>query len=110
MRKLAALAIGGALCITSTLVSADVASQLQQYVGYTIVAVLDIVGYQDSNGKHGDSFEGCEYGRVIIFEGNKALTCTGYGYHYGYRPKALVLSRGGSFKMIVDSDVYDMHN
>lgn len=89
---------------------ADSADKLARYVGYTIVAVLPVTGFVDSSGKRGDSFEGCEYGRVIVFEGDKALTCTGYGYSYAYRPTALVLSRGGVFKMIVDGNAYDMRN
>lgn len=83
---------------------------MRRYVGYTILAVLQIVGYRDANGKGGDSFEGCEFGRVIVFEGNKALTCTGYSYSYAYRPTAVILVRGSDFKMLVDGNAYDMHN
>lgn len=89
---------------------ADLADALAQYVGYTIVAVLPVTGFVDTNGKKGDSFEGCEYGRVIVFQGDKALTCTGYGYSYAYRPTALILARGGLFKMIVNGNTYDMRN
>ena len=90
---------------------ADISSEaLKELVGYTVVGVLRITGWRDENGKKGDSFEGCEYGRVIIFQGDKALTCSGYRYHYGYRPEAIIFAQGGSFKMIVGDDVYDMRN
>jgi hypothetical protein len=91
--------------------SAGVESTLRQYVGYTIVGVLTITGWRDNDGTGEDgAFKGCKYGRVIIFEGDKTLKCTGYGYQYAYRPDAVVLVRNGMFKMLVESDVYDMQN
>jgi hypothetical protein len=82
--------------------------RLRDLKGYTIIDVLTIVGYQDKDGKSKDEFEGCDFGRVIVFEGNKALTCSGYGYQYAYRPEAVIFGRGGQFKMLVDSEMYDM--
>src|ERR1700733_7760250 len=64
-------------------------STMRQFVGYTIVAVLTITGYRDADGMEKDSFEGCNFGRTIIFEGNQALKCGGYGYQYAYRPDAV---------------------
>ena len=87
---------------------ADITSQLGRLVGYTIIASKTVAGYQDKNGEKDDSFEGCDYDRVIIFDDNKILTCAGYGYQYAYRPTAIVLSNGSSFKMIVGNDIYDM--
>lgn len=87
---------------------ADITYQLGKFVGYTIIASKTIAGYQDGNGQKGDSFEGCNFDRVIIFDDNKILTCAGYGYQYAYRPTAIILSNGSSFKMIVGNDVYDM--
>lgn len=84
------------------------ASDLADFVGYTIAAALTITGWQDENGKRGDSFEGCDYGRVIIFDNNRILRCVGYGYQYGYRPRAVILVNGSTFKMVVDSTTYDM--
>ena len=52
------------------------ASDLADFVGYTITAALTITGWQDEHGKRGDSFEGCDYGRVIIFDNNRILHCT----------------------------------
>lgn len=89
---------------------ADTASTLSRYKGYTIVDVLTIEGWIDKNGKRESSFNGCEYGRVIIFSGNKSLRCSSYGYQYAYRPEAVIISRGGSYTMIVESDSYDMSN
>lgn len=97
-----------ALLTSTTSAFADITSQLGRFVGYTIIASKTVAGYQDKNGKKSDSFEGCEYDRVIIFDDNKILTCAGYGYQYSYRPTAIILSNGSSFKMIVGNDVYDM--
>jgi hypothetical protein len=97
------------LSLVSTAAFADLATKLNKFNGYTIVGSETIVGWYDKNsGKKGDSFEGCEYGRVIIFENNKALTCAEYGYHYAYRPTAVILSKNGFFKMVVDDEVYEM--
>ncbi len=97
-----------ALLTSTTSAFADITSQLGRLVGYTIIASKTVVGFQDKSGKKADSFEGCEYDRVIIFDDNKILTCAEYGYQYAYRPTAIVLSNGSSFKMIVGNDVYDM--
>jgi hypothetical protein len=45
-------------CATASSARADSVDQLRQFVGYTIVAVLPVVGYVDENGKRGDDFEG----------------------------------------------------
>lgn len=88
---------------------ADTASTLGEYVGYTIAAKETIVGWVDEDeGKKGDSFEGCEYGRKILFDDGRYLTCAEYGYQYAYRPEAVLLVRSGRIIMIVDDDAYDM--
>ncbi|OYY93200.1 MAG: hypothetical protein B7Y41_12815 [Hydrogenophilales bacterium 28-61-23] len=96
------------LLTSATSAFADLTNQLGRLVGYTIIASKTISGYQDKNGKGADSFEGCDYDRVIIFDDDKILTCEAYGYQYSYRPTAIILSNGPSFKMIVGNDIYDM--
>jgi hypothetical protein len=96
------------LLAIATSTFADITNELGRFVGYTIIASKTVVGYQDKNAKKSDSFEGCDYDRVIVFDDNKILTCTGYGYQYSYRPTAIILSNGSSFKMIVGNNVYDM--
>ncbi len=88
---------------------ADFADQAKEYVGYTIVAVKTVAKWVDPDtGKSEDSFEGCDYGRIIVFDGNTALVCNEYGYQYAYRPEAVILSNGSSIIMIVGDDAYDM--
>lgn len=87
---------------------ADAARELEGLVGYSIVAAMTVTGFQDRDGKKGDSFEGCNHDRVIIFDDSKVLRCTTYSYTYSYRPKAVIFSNGSSFKMLVGDNVYDM--
>jgi hypothetical protein len=97
-----------ALLLVTVSAFAVMNDRLGSLIGYTIIASKTIAGYQDKNGKRGDSFEGCDFDRVIIFDDNKILTCATYGYEYSYRPTAIILSNGSSFKMIVGENVYDM--
>ena len=83
-------------------------NDFDDFIGYTIVAKKTIEGYVDEDGTRDDEFNGCDYDRVIIFTDNTILTCRRYRYSYAYRPKAIILSNGYNYKMIVGSYVYDM--
>lgn len=95
---------------------ADLADQLRKLVGYVILDSKVIAGWYDKKEKEDGTFNGCNYGRVIVFDDNTVLTCAGYGYHYAYRPTAVILakatSHGGKtvydYKMVVENEVYDM--
>lgn len=108
------IAILGILSFTA---QADLADDLGDLVGYTIVDSKTIDGWHDEKNKSEDGFEGCEYGRVIVFTDNTTLTCAEYGYQYAYRPTAVILAKkisyGSSsfysYKMIVEDEIYDMH-
>ena len=81
---------------------------LGDFVGYTIVAKKTVAGYADEDGKKDDSFEGCESGRIIIFDDDTYVRCQSYGYHYAYRPDAVILVNGSSAKMVVEDESYDV--
>jgi hypothetical protein len=110
------LLLVAALLAPAITTARDVADELENYVGYTIVGAKTIAGYVNSDGKRKDDFEGCEYGRTIIFDDGTGLKCSSYGYQYAYRPKAIILAKslsinGTNFEtvvMIVESDKYDM--
>ncbi|NII75196.1 hypothetical protein FHW84_003794 [Dyella sp. SG562] len=87
---------------------AGLADDLGDFVGYTIIASKTIDRWYDPDGKKGDSFEGCEFDRTIVFTDGKVLHCATYRYQYGYYPKAVILSDGRQVKMVVDSQIYDM--
>lgn len=97
-----------ALVTFSGAVRADTASVLRKYVGFTIIYAGEITGWRDENGKKGDAFEGCIFGRVLVIDYSKQVTCSSYGYQYGYHPTAVFLKKGGSLKMIVEGDEYDV--
>ena len=104
------------LILLSISAQADLADELDNLIGYTIVDSKTIKGWYDDDEKGNGAFKGCKYGRVIVFTDNKSLTCAEYGYQYAYRPTAIILTKeisykGKSFydyKMIVEDDVYDM--
>jgi len=101
--------------LTALPIYAGLADDLNDLVGYTITASKTINRWYDDE-KGDDSFDGCDYDRVIVFDDNTSLTCAEYGYQYVYRPTAIILtkkipSKGKSFydvKMIVGDEVYDM--
>ncbi len=94
---------------------AKLADDLNDLVGYTITASKTINRWYDDK-KGNDTFEGCDHGRVVVFDDNTSLTCAEYGYQYVYRPTAIILTRkitakGKSFydvKMVVGNEIYDM--
>jgi hypothetical protein len=98
-----------------TVSKAGLADELEDLVGYMIVAAKIVDGWKDGR-KFGDGFEGCEHGRVIVFTDGTALTCNTYSYSYSYRPTAVILAKqfkfqgreAYSFKMVIDDEVYDM--
>lgn len=102
--------------VTPLAAIADLAEELEDFVGYTIIDTKTIERWHDDEEQDEGSFEGCSHGRVIIFTDGTTLTCAEYGYQYAYRPTAIILGKETSyqgtslydFKMIVEDEVYDM--
>ena len=86
---------------------ADLGYQLSGYVGYTIIAVKTVAKSVDDDGEQ-TSFKGCKYGRIIVFDDDKYVTCSSYGYQYAYRPRAIILSNGSNMVMLVDNQIYQV--
>ena len=115
--KIPALTIA-AVILFPALVEADLADELDDLVGYTIVASKTIVRWYDNNDADEGSFNGCSHGRVIVFSDGTGLTCAEYGYQYAYRPTAVILAKEISIqgkshydlKMVVEDEIYDMRN
>ena len=80
--------------------------KLRNLIGYTIIDVKTING----------DFNGCDFGKRIVFMDGAILVCNTYHYHYSFSPDAVILAKsfnykgrkGFSIKMIVDDYVYDM--
>ena len=86
---------------------ADLADKLSRLEGYSIVKSGTVTGWQNSNGKRGDIFEGCEYGRGLFIDDSIQVTCIDYFYEYGYRPTIVILVKSGSLKMVIGNDIHD---
>jgi hypothetical protein len=109
MKTILASIVAGALVLAAPPANADIADQLSSYTGYTIVASKRIERWVSSDQKQkGDGFEGCEYGRSIIFSDGTYLDCSSYGYMYAYGARALILSNGSNVIMIVRDRVFRM--
>lgn len=103
------ITLGFALLFITTTAFADFSNELGDFIGYTIVGNKTIIDWYDKNGKSDDSFEGCDFDRVFVFSDNRILTCASYGYTYAYRPRAVILSNGYNFKMIVGDHIFSMY-
>lgn len=93
----------GALVATLTALAVLISTQgaiaecnLDQLVGYTLVAAERVSGFYDQDGKQGSDFEGCTFGRVLVFLDGKGVACREYRYSYSYMPTAYIFANGGS--------------
>lgn len=98
------------ICIAiPSVAKADATRILAHYVGYRIVAVKTIDKWVSSDKRTAKSeFEGCDFGRYIVFDDGSYLRCSGYGYQYAYRPEAVILANGSRIVMLVEDEEYDM--
>ena len=79
-------------------------------VGYTIVYQGIVTGYiQNSAGKQekSNSFAGCDFGRKIIFDNKYAVTCSGYSYHYSFRPNGIILVKDSYVQILIDAEIFE---
>jgi hypothetical protein len=86
------------LMILSPIAKAE--CQLQEVVGYTLVGIKTITGRIDKEGRH-DDYQGCDYDRILVFDDNTGVRCTGYTYTYSYRPTAYIWLDGSLIKICV---------
>ena len=97
------------VAISAVLVAGQAeAVDLSSYVGYTIVHSGTVTGYIDDNGQEQSSFEGCDYGRILIIDYSYQVTCSSYGYSYAYHPDIVILKGSYGAVAIIDDDVYDI--
>lgn len=105
------------LLLYSSNVVADIDEyQLEELVGWTIVASKSIAGYRDPGEKKSDDWEGCDFDRTVYFSDGTTVTCYSYGYQYAYMPKAILfgheITHEGKkytmYKMLVQGQLYDV--
>ena len=101
------------LTVASTMLSSPLYASCEidvsHYVGWGIIFSGTVTGYTNEDGEREDDFEGCEYGRRLLIDHNKAVTCQTYSYSYSYHPDIVILkSPNGSYEACIDGDMYDI--
>ena len=81
---------------------------ISDYVGWQIIYSGTVTGYIDEDGEEEDGFEGCEYGRVLIVDYSRTVTCAEYNYAYAYRPDIVILSNGNRLEACIDDEMYEI--
>jgi hypothetical protein len=83
------------------------ACNLDRVIGYTLVAKKTVVAFIQDD-KREDSFSGCQFGRVLVFDDNTGVRCTGYSYNYAYRPDAYIFVNSTLIKMCIEGEWFDV--
>ncbi len=81
---------------------------ISDYVGWQIIYSGTVTGYIDDNGEKQSSFRGCRYGRKLIVDYSKQVTCADYNFSYAFHPDIVVLSNGHRLKACIDNEMYDV--
>lgn len=105
------------LLSTSLYLHAGFASAIENSIGWIILDSKTIDGYKNEEGEKEDSFEGCDYERIIYFRDGTTVTCNLYGYQYAYAPTAIILGKSITYegkeitmlKMIVEGVEYNLY-
>ena len=79
---------------------------ISDYVGWEIIYSGNVTGYINEDGEEESSFEGCEYGRMLIVDYNKQVTCQTYNYSYSYNPEIVILSNGYQMEACINDEMY----
>jgi hypothetical protein len=75
-------------------------------IGYTLVAKKTVAAsIQDD--KREDEFSGCEFNRILVFDDNTGIRCTGYAYHYAYRPDAYLFVSTTRIMACIDGEWFE---
>jgi hypothetical protein len=80
---------------------------LDRVVGFTLVAKKTVIAYID-HGERVDGFNGCTYGRILVFEDNTGVRCDEYNYAYAYRPDAYLFATSTRIKGCIEGEWYDL--
>ncbi len=88
---------------------ARAACDLDTLVGYQLVWIKTVYGYQDSSPTIHKGFDGCEPDRRIVFNDQTTLRCVGSGGQHTDANKAYLFARNNlDIKMCVGDDLLEM--
>ncbi len=101
----------------ANLASADCEYELKQLVGWTIVDVKTIQGFQEPGERRQGGFEGCNGDTRIFFTDGSVAECMSLGLQLALMPKAIIFGKEVTykgqemvlFKMLVDGHLYDVY-
>lgn len=105
MKRLSLTLIALSLGVSPTVAYAD--CDLSEVVGWTLLAEKTVDGFIEP-GKRDDSYEGCDFDRIITFTDGTGLRCTGYHYTYAYRPEAYIFADGPLLKACIEDEWVDL--
>ena len=95
------------LLLVGTSLPCHASCDFDQVVGYTLVAKKTVVGFIQDD-KRGDEFSGCEFGRILVFDDNTGIRCTGYNYTYSYRPDVCLCERLPQHPGLPENEWFDV--
>jgi hypothetical protein len=78
------------------------------FVGWTIVYGGIVTGYIDERGEMQDHFEGCDWGRVLILDLSKSITCRSATATYSYYPPIVIIANATQMKACIDDRMVDV--
>ena len=100
------LALAAAVGMPSTFAAA---CDLDDLVGYKIVAKVVIAGYVDEAGKQHSGYFGCVAGRILVFTDHTGVRCKGEGRQEAVMPTAFLFARSqDDLKLCVGDELYDV--
>lgn len=93
------------VCMANAVVGCEV--DVSRYVGWEILSAGRVTGYVDDDGTTVDNyFKGCDYGRALIIDGRRSVTCRSFSYSYSYRPQIVILRDGFNWEACIDDKMY----
>lgn len=72
-------------------------------IGSTLIAKPEITGWMENREEH-DGYEGCRFGRILVFQDRTGVQCSGYNYQYSYRPQATLWSGPDGLHLCIESE------
>jgi hypothetical protein len=99
--RLSSFALAGILILCPAVAYAD--CDLDEVIGYTLAAKKTISGRIEQDGTRNNDYQGCTFGRIIVFNDNTGVRCATYTYTLAFSPTAYLFVSGASIKMCVES-------
>ena len=99
-----------ALCLLASMFSIPAFANCDDEieVGSTLIAKEKITAWIEDGQRH-DGYEGCRYNRILVFQNNTGVACSGYTYQYAYSPEADLWSGPSGAHLCVQEQWLPVH-